>query len=650
MHARPTLRGASSAGISCFLYIILLPFLLKNGVHGLRYNGYNEGGDLQFPKAKPVVTYPFVETREQQPLAPPQLSTPPSPSKDATGDSPRRDTLPALMSALSVLQSHFFELWQGTWPHAIDWTAAVMGTHLSSTLSLLTRSPAYDPSLPPLNENLINQYFSHLTSFYFGENAFSLRTQAYDDILWVVLDWISAINFVNLHDELHFGSQGVVVDSARARSEEEEEEGRRAKGNITYYGKGWIPVFAHRARIFYELASKGWDTSLCGGGMVWSPYLTPYKNAITNQLWIAASVNMYLYFPGDDNSSPFAQRDPGSDAAFDKDSQGSPLPPSLPNDPKFLRNAIEAYKWLSSSNMTNAQGLFTDGFHIRGGRSDKGGNGSIGSGRCDVRDEQVYTYNQGVLLSGLRGLWLATGARSYLEDGHRLVENVIKATGYRADQEGISSKGDRRGRFEWKGMGRDGILEETCDAGGYCSQNAQTFKGIFFHHLEVFCRALPTSSEEPHRRNSVFKFADEALAEEHERRCKSYHGWIRRNARAAYGTRDENDEFGMWWGPGLWKREETEGVEAFRRPAEEGTDYRNRGVPDDLVWRLPRSRIRDQGVDWVEGWGKQSVKVVQEGDRRRRDPNRRGRGRTVETQSGGLAVLGALYGLVDLGS
>ena len=633
MHARLTLRGANICALSYFLLISLLP-LSSSGVEGLRYIAHDRG-DPKSTQASSIA-YPNVATSEQQPLAP-QLPNPPSNLEDITRDD-FPGTLPALMSALSVMQSHFFELWQGTWPHAIDWTAAVMGTHLSSTISLLSRSSTYDRTSQPLNANLINRYFSHVTSFYFGENAFSLRTQAYDDILWVVLDWISAINFVNLHDELHFQSQGAALEQG-------ESGWRRGKGNTAYYGKEWIPAFAHRARLFYDLASKGWDTSLCGGGMVWSPYLTPYKNAITNQLWIAASVNMYLYFPGDDNSSPFIQQKPTNTVLNSVPRES--LLPALPNDPRYLTNAIEAYKWLSNSNMTNAQGLFTDGFHIRGWRSDKGGNGSIGSGQCDVRDEQVYTYNQGVLLSGLRGLWLATGARSYLEDGHRLVENVIKATGYQADDENLQDTRERSRRFAWKGMGRDGILEEACDAGGYCSQNGQTFKGIFFHHLEVFCRDLPTSSEEGCLKDGVFHFANEAMALEHGRRCKSYHSWVRRNARAAYGTRDRNEEFGMWWGPGLWKRQEVEEVEVFGGLVE-GTDYRNRGVPDDLVWRLPRSKVPDEGVAWVEHWSEQSIKV-REGERRR-DPNRRGRGRTVETQSGGLSVLGALYGLVDLGS
>ena len=45
--------------------------------------------------------------------------------------------------------------------------------------------------------------------------------------------------------------------------------------------------------------------------MSWNPYLEPYKNAITNELFISASIGMYLYFPGDDNDSPFSRKPTG---------------------------------------------------------------------------------------------------------------------------------------------------------------------------------------------------------------------------------------------------------------------------------------------------------------------------------------------------
>src|SRR5215471_17814014 len=97
-----------------------------------------------------------------------------------------------LLDALDVMQTGYFELWLGTWPTSIDWTAAVLGSHVSATLSTLSLS--LDNVIPPGQittagshsfqeheavhalafENLINYYFEQTSSFYFGENAFAL--------------------------------------------------------------------------------------------------------------------------------------------------------------------------------------------------------------------------------------------------------------------------------------------------------------------------------------------------------------------------------------------------------------------------------------------------------------------------------------------
>ena len=512
-----------------------------------------------------------------------------------------------VLDALEVMQSHFFEIWQGTWPTCSDWTAAVMSTQVSATLNVLSSAldklsvePASSNTLSEqvARENLINRYFTHTTSFYFGENAFALRGQAYDDMLWLVLEWLESITFIRLHSKLHYqpSLDGVF-------------------NNTAWYGLQFIPSFAHRARLFYDLASRGWDTSLCGGGMVWSPYLAPYKNAITNQLYITASVSMYLYFPGDKNPSPFQESM--------KDHEGD-QPPARAHDPKYLEAAVEAYNWLMSSNMTNQKGLFVDGFHIRGWRGG-GPNGSIGSGKCDIRDEMVYTYNQGVLLSGMRGLWESTGSIQYIGDGHQMIRNVISATGWH-----IEDVAERR---KWAGIGRNGILEEACDASGACSQDAQTFKGIFFHHLTLFCAPLPVGQKE-----GVRWKADAVLASLHRQSCREYGSWIKHNAEAAYRTRNSEGEFGMWWGIGLQSDQDSgDGV------GDGAVDYRNKGVPRDEVWRLQD----DTGLP--DGWKERSEQRVESDDwDSQKDLNDRGRGRTVETQAGGLALLRALWNLVHV--
>ncbi|KAI4140815.1 MAG: hypothetical protein L6R39_005648 [Caloplaca ligustica] len=540
----------------------------------------------------------------------------------------------ALLDTLHVMQSRFYTIWQGQWPDAIDWTAAVMGTHISATLAAMTEAWQHGSRTSPLShlageqqerENMINRYFTQITSFYFGENAFSLRTQAYDDMLWVVLGWLESVKFITLHSSLHFDPSGEPQKPSKISS----------TNSTKWYAQQFIPQFAHRARIFYDLAARGWDTSLCGGGMVWNPYLAPYKNAITNQLFISASISMYLHFPGDDNTSPFSFKNPV------RSSGGSP--PAKAHDPRYLENAIEAYQWLKTSTMTNWKGLYVDGFHISGWKGGK--NGSTGTGRCDLRNEQVYTYNQGVILSGLRGLWEATGSRSYLDDGHQLIRNVIAATGW--DTRGT------RWRWQWSGLGRNGVMEEECDSRGTCTQNGHTFKGIFFHHFSLFCSGLPVSGFA----EGDFKTfgADDALAAWHEVRCEEYGPWLRNNAQAAYLTRDNEGKFGTWWGIPAGN-EHTDGPrmmdkDGFNLAPEDGTDYKNGDVPVDRVWRLPDDQIWQQ-LDPADATGSKHVGTQHKADNDTSDstswdPNDRGRGRTVETQSGGLAVLRALWVVID---
>ena len=508
----------------------------------------------------------------------------------------------SLLDALDIMQDHFFEVSFGTWPDAIDWTAAVLGTHISATLSSISSHLPNDPTINEIrdHENTINRYFTQLSTFYFGENAFSLRNQAYDDMLWVVLDWLEAIMFIKQHSSLY----------------KPETSTSGSLGASSWYARQFAPQFSHRARVFYDLASKGWDETLCGGGMVWNPDLYPYKNAITNQLFIAASISMYLHFPGDDDDAPFASESVGI---------GS-IPPAKARDEIYLHNAVKGYQWLKNSGMRNGQGLYVDGFHIGGWRPR-----NPGTRRCDVRNEMVYTYNQGVILTGLRGLWEATGEREYLDDGHHLIQSVIAATGWAGR--------DKPGHWRWAGLGRNGVLEEVCDWSGICSQNGQTFKGIFFHHFSVFCAPLTNENDEgrPWLR-------DNDVHARHQQKCQQYAGWINWNADAATLTKDSNGEFGEWWGREAYDAE-------IEEPSYDGTDYRNFVVPQDDVWQI--SEIREDVLDdTLERRQELRLRFLKEATPREkpvdeRDINDRGRGRTVETQSGGLSVVRAAWKLAQ---
>ncbi|KAI1608490.1 glycosyl hydrolase family 76-domain-containing protein [Exophiala viscosa] len=482
-----------------------------------------------------------------------------------------------MLDALEVMQDSYFDMFSGTWLGAIDWTSAVMGTHVSATLSSIVSS-LDTASTAACSEmlswqNLIDRYYAQTSAFYFGENAFALRNQAYDDMLWVVLGWLENLKFAEMYSLKHWD----YVQS-----------GGQTASSDGWHGLQFVPMAAHRARVFYDLASAGWDESLCGGGMTWNPYLTPYKNAITNELFAAASIGMYLYFPGDNNTSPYMTSSP----------QGS----MKPHDPTYLENAIKSYKWIMESKMRNPEGLYEDGFHVTGWRRYPNGTINPGTGNCDDLNSMVYTYNQGVILSASRGLWLATGARSYLEDGHAQIESVVRATGWPNTD------------WRWAGLGRGGVMEEFCDHRGYCSQDGQTFKGIFFHHLSDFCRPLWPQEEAFLASTSQTADFDRDVYDYHLARCAAYDKWVVHNSEAALATRNSDGHFGMWW--------------MFRGPRH------------NTMAQIQKSTNLPVGADdhlnpEPQNWSDHEAEPY--------DWNDRGRGRTVETQSGGLAVLRARW-------
>lgn len=568
------------------------------------------------------------------------------------------DILDPMLEVLSTMQEEYFAPWLGTWPEAIDWTAAVMGTHVSGALSSISRAldliPVSGRAGDRNKENLVTLFFSQILGYYFGQDHFAIRNEAYDDILWVVLGWLETIQFIDLHTTLNFQD---VVDSP---------------GFAKWHGNIWTPAFSHRARIFWNLAKAGWDWDLCGGGMTWNPRLEPYKNAITNELFISASASMYLYFPGDWNDSPFFNGlDTSSDEPFTRP-RGDDV--FRPHDPVFLQFAQDGYQWLEESGMMNDQGLYVDGFHISGWNDPTSDNK-----KCDVRNEQVYTYNQGVILTGQIDLWKITGNYSYVSDGHRLVRNVIRATGWdlqrqrpiEHDQSDRSYTGEpleERKLPPWHGLGRAGIMEEACDSKGTCSQDGQTFKGIFFHHLTAFCTSSLSLDEflayNRQTRDQMRSHLDE---------CRSYAPWLRHNVRAMIRTRNDAGLVGMWWTAGhLGLKDKMPPQDEFEDP--NAVDYRNDGVPDDPIWKrnpagvtppqAPHIPVPEplRGAEHVSLYSRQQAPTVLRKDNGnvagygganrdkkahtsmiKEDLNDRGRGRTVETQGSGLALLRAFW-------
>jgi hypothetical protein len=284
-----------------------------------------------------------------------------------------------------------------------------------------------------------------------------------------------------------------------------------------------------------------------------------------------------------------------------------------------LDNAIKEYAWFKSQNFTNAQGLIVDGFHI-----------SENQTMCDERNEMVYTYNQGVILSGLRGLWEATSDPTYLSDGYALIDTVINATGWNAQNSSEAG--------QWAGLGRDGIMEDYCDAPANCSQDSQTFKGIYFHHLSIFCEPLPTITPLV---KDITVLADAGLAATHARNCDSYTEWITHNARAALSTRDPYNVIGGWWGANDSDSNSAQNAQLDAAVPLPPSSWDVRNNPDLLTqapWNCSNSASQE---GWIRGVQAQPHRELTVRSHQKRDVNDGGRGRTTETQGSGLSVVKA---------
>ncbi|MDE3148363.1 MAG: glycoside hydrolase family 76 protein [Acidobacteriota bacterium] len=115
--------------------------------------------------------------------------------------------------------------------------------------------------------------------------------------------------------------------------------------------------------IFANMATNGWDTTVCGGGVWWSTAKT-YKNAIPNELFLAIAAKL-------------ANRTTGSASTA------------------YLNWAQKEWTWFKASGMINAQNLVNDGLN------------STNPSACVNNGKTTWTYNQGVILGGLVELYQA---------------------------------------------------------------------------------------------------------------------------------------------------------------------------------------------------------------------------------------------------
>ncbi len=172
------------------------------------------------------------------------------------------------------------------------------------------------------------------------------------------------------------------------------------------------------ARAGAEYMHSFWDDT-CGGGVWWRVERT-YKNAITNSLYVQVNAALHNRLPG---------------------------------EAAYLDRALAGWEWFANSGMVNSTGLVNDG---------------LDTATCRNNGREVWTYNQGVVVSALVELHRATGDATLL-DRARVIADAATAD---------------------PTLNQGGIVREPCEDTG-CEPTSESFKGAYVRGLGTLNATLP---------------------------------------------------------------------------------------------------------------------------------------------------------------
>ena len=175
-----------------------------------------------------------------------------------------------------------------------------------------------------------------------------------------------------------------------------------------WWGLGWLRAyeltkdakFLNRSRaIFDDIVNRSWTNESCGGGACWQASSDPadmrhcYKNAITNELFFSLGVRLSAVYARRCRSAETEREDKVTEATA-RDCDAAAYTGSW---------AQAELDWFVSSGMINSSSLVNDGLDTFATHPEV----------CMNNQRTAYTYNQGVLLSGLGELWAAHRVRGH---------------------------------------------------------------------------------------------------------------------------------------------------------------------------------------------------------------------------------------------
>lgn len=133
--------------------------------------------------------------------------------------------------------------------------------------------------------------------------------------------------------------------------------------------------------------------------------------------------------------------------------------PNSPSSQYYLNEAKRAYNWIKNSGLIGTNNLLNDGLDLT---------------TCKSNGNVVFTYNQGVILSGLVEMTWATGDNSYNTLANTIALSAISI------------------------LAPKGILVENLCEPNACSGDEQQFKGIFARNIQFMVNratVMPASTK-----------------------------------------------------------------------------------------------------------------------------------------------------------
>jgi len=225
--------------------------------------------------------------------------------------------------------------------------------------------------------------------------------------------------------------------------------------------------YLHRSEeIFEYLRNNSWDERACGGGVWWSSTKT-YKNSITNTLFFTLAASLATIHRSESGAA-------ASKAEY------------------FTEWAQKSWRWMDTGSgrelRRGGSGLFLDGLSTAQCNFSNGNDGGA---------NVTWTYNQGVVLSGLGKLYELTGDDQLLHSADAIVDALLRHLTVAANTTGFAihfSTEDAEPTVT-RVLIEPGCGDDGCDEG---SDHAM-FKGATMRHLGYLRRTIGLPEDQQQR-------------------------------------------------------------------------------------------------------------------------------------------------------